>query len=270
MRPTMRPTRRAITAVISSLALVGTTVVAMPAAQAANPTPPNAFAMHIPQISQGERPNANIGSVRLWDSGVAWGQVQQKKNLFWWNGMDAAIQNANAQNMSILYVLGSTPKWAQKKAPKGRYPYGGTGSANPKASDWKRWVTTVVQRYGTSIDSYQIWNEANLADFYTGSPKQMAKLTRDAYRIIKRYDPTATVVAASSTVRLEKAYKRFFPAYLKELRKMNWPVDAFSVHTYPDGRGTPGDRLRLIDQVNADIRKANVPPRIQLWDTEVN
>ena len=270
MRPTMRPTRRAITAVISSLALVGTTVVAMPAAQAANPTPPNAFGMHIPQVSQGERPNANIGSVRLWDSGVAWGQVQQKKNVFWWNGMDAAIQNANAQNMSILYVLGSTPKWAQKKAPKGRYPYGGTGSATPKASDWKRWVTAVVQRYGASIDSYQIWNEANLADFYTGSPKQMAKLTRDAYRIIKRYDPTATVVAASSTVRLEKAYKRFFPAYLKELRKMNWPVDAVSVHTYPDGRGTPADRLRLIDQVNADIRKANVPPRIQLWDTEVN
>ena len=262
--------RRALTAVVASAALIGSSMLVAPAANADGPVSDLQFGMHIPQISEGERPNANIGTVRLWDAGVAWGQVQQKKNLFWWNGLDASIQNANAQGMSITYVLGSTPKWAQKKAPKGKYPYGGTGSANPKAKDWKRWVTAVVQRYGASIDAYQIWNEANLKDFYDGSPKQMAKLTRDAYRIIKRYDPTATVVAASTTVRLTKSYNRFFPKYLKQLRRYNWPVDAIAVHTYPSGRDTPADRLALLDRVNRDIRKVNVPPRIQLWDTEVN
>jgi len=265
--------RRALTAAIASAALLGSTIAAAPASSAsANPVPDVQFGMHVPQIANGERPNANIGTIRLWDAGVAWGQVQQKKNRFWWNGMDAAIASANAQNMSITYVLGSTPKWAQKKKDrkKGRYPYNGTGAANPKAKDWKRWVRAVVQRYGNSIDAYQIWNEANLKDFYKGSPKQMARLTRDAYRIIKANDPTAKVVAASTTVRLTKRYKKFFPRYLRELRKMNWPVDAISVHTYPDGRGTPADRLRLVDRVNRDINKARVPDRIELWDTEVN
>ena len=261
--------RRALTAALASAAMLGSTIAIAPVASA-NPVPDVQFGQHVPAIANGERPNANIGTVRLWDAGVAWGQVQQKKNLFWWNGMDAAISSANAQGMSITYVLGSTPKWAQKNPKKGNYPYNGTGAANPKMSDWKRWVRAVVQRYGDSIDSYQIWNEANLADFYTGSPKQMARLTREAAKIIRAGDPTANVVAASSTVRLEKAYKRFFPAYLRELRKMNWPVDAISVHTYPDGQGTPGDRLQLIDQVLADVRKANVPSRVQLWDTEVN
>ena len=262
--------RRALTAVVASAALIGSSMLVAPAANADGPVSDLQFGMHIPQISEGERPNANIGTVRLWDAGVAWGQVQQKKNLFWWNGLDASIQNANAQGMSITYVLGSTPKWAQKKAPKGKYPYGGTGSANPKAKDWKRWVTAVVQRYGASIDAYQIWNEANLKDFYDGSPKQMAKLTRDAYRIIKRYDPTATVVAASSTVRLTKSYNRFFPKYLKELKKQKWPVDAIAVHTYPPGKDTPGDRLALLDKVTKDMKKGKVPSRIELWDTEVN
>jgi hypothetical protein len=264
--------RRALTAAIASAALIGSSAIAAPAATAANPVPDVQFGMHVPQIANGERPNANIGTIRLWDSGVAWGQVQQKKNLFWWNGMDAAIASANAQNMSITYVLGSTPKWAQKKKDrkKGNYPYNGTGAANPKAKDWKRWVRTVVQRYGNSIDAYQIWNEANLKDFYDGSPKQMAKLTRDAYRIIKAYDPTAKVIAASTTVRLTKRYKKFFPNYLKQLRKYNWPVDAIAVHTYPKGNGTPADRLRHIDRVNRDINKARVPDRIELWDTEVN
>ena len=261
--------RRALTATIASAAVLASTVAIAPMASA-NPVPDVQFGQHIPAIANGERPNANVGAVRLWDAGVAWGQVQQKKNLFWWNGMDAAISSANAQGMSITYVLGSTPTWAQKNPKKGNYPYGGTGSANPKMSDWKKWVRAVVQRYGNSIDAYQIWNEANLADFYTGSPRQMALLTREAAKIIRAGDPTAKVVAASSTVRLEKAYKRFFPAYLRELRKMGWPVDAISVHTYPDGRGTPGDRLGLIDQVLLDVRKANVPSRVELWDTEVN
>ena len=262
--------RRALTATIASVALLGSSAIAAPAALAANPVPDVQFGMHVPQIANGERPNANIGAVRLWDSGIAWGQVQQKKNLFWWNGMDNAIASANAQGMSITYVLGSTPKWAQKKAPKGRYPYGGTGAANPKAKDWKRWVRSVVQRYGNSIDAYQIWNEANLKDFYDGSPKQMAKLTRDAYRIIKAGDPTAKVVAASTTVRLEKRYKKFFPKYVKQLRKYGWPVDALAVQTYPEGRDTPADRLRLVDMVNKDLNKIGVPDRIELWDTEVN
>jgi len=262
--------RRAFTAAIASAAMIGSAIVVAPTASADGPLSPNQFGMHIPQIAQGERPNANIGSVRLWDSGVAWGQVQQKKNLFWWNGLDSAIQNANAQGMSITYVLGSTPKWAQKKAPKGRYPYSGTGAANPKMSDWKKWVRTVVQRYGNSIDAYQIWNEANLADFYDGTPKQMAALTKEAYKIIRAYDPTAKVVAASSTVRLTKSYNRFFPKYLKELKKQKWPVDAIAVHTYPPGKDTPADRLALLDKVNKDMKKGKVPSRIELWDTEVN
>ena len=262
--------RRALTAVIASAAMLATSAAIAPGAAATNPVPDVQFGQHIPAIANGERPNANVGAVRLWDSGVAWGQVQQKKNLFWWNGLDAAIAAANAQGMSITYVLGSTPTWAQNNPKKGRYPYGGTGSANPKMKDWKTWVRAVVQRYGNSIDAYQIWNEANLADFYTGSPRQMALLTREAAKIIRAGDPTAKVVAASSTVRLEKAYKRFFPSYLRELRKMGWPVDAISVHTYPDGRGTPADRLGLIDQVLADVRSANVPSRVELWDTEVN
>ncbi|MDC3376529.1 endo-1,4-beta-xylanase [Candidatus Nanopelagicales bacterium] len=262
--------RRALTAAIASAALLGSTIAVAPMASAANPVPDVAFGMHVPQIANGEKPNANIGTVRLWDAGVAWGQVQQKKNTFWWNGMDAAIASANAQGMSITYVLGSTPKWAQKKAPKGKYPYGGTGAANPKMSDWKKWVKAVVQRYGNSIDAYQIWNEANLADFYDGTPKQMAALTKEAYKIIRAYDPTAKVVAASSTVRLTKSYNRFFPAYLKELKKQKWPVDAIAVHTYPPGKDTPADRLALLDKVNKDIKKGKVPTRIELWDTEVN
>jgi len=257
------------TLLVGSLAIAGAVAASPAQATQGGPVGPTSFGMHIPQIAQGVAPSVSDGAIRLWDSGVAWGQVQQKANQFWWNGLDASIAAANAQNLKIMYVLGSTPKWAATNTKQGTYPNKGAASA-PSSKNWKNWVKAVVQRYGDSIESYQIWNEANLTTFWQGTPKQMAQLTKDAYTIIRQYDPTAKVVAASSTVRLQSAYKKFFPAYLKELKKLNWPIDVVSVHLYPASKGTPADRATYISQVKSDMKSAKVPASKPLWDTEIN
>ncbi len=264
--------RRALVSavLVSAIAVTGLVGVAPAQAVTGGPIDDTAFGMHVPQIANGVTPTVNYGTLRLWDSGVAWGQVEQKKGKYWWNGLDAAIGNANAQGTQIMYVLGSTPKWAASNTKQGTYPNKGAAS-NPKSiKDWKNWVTAVVKRHGNSIESYQIWNEANLTTFWQGTPKQMATLTQEAYKIIRKYDPTAKVVAASTTVRLQSAYKKFFPAYMKELKKLKWPIDVVSVHLYPASTGTPADRVGYIKQVKADMKKAKVPASKPLWDTEIN
>jgi hypothetical protein len=265
--------RRALVSavLVSAIAVTGLVGVAPAQAVTGGPIDDTAFGMHVPQIANGVTGAAvNYGTLRLWDSGVAWGQVEQKKGKYWWNGLDAAIGNANAQGKKIMYVLGSTPKWAASNTKQGTYPNKGAAS-NPKSiKDWKNWVTAVVKRHGNSIESYQIWNEANLTTFWQGTPKQMATLTQEAYKIIRKYDPSAKVVAASTTVRLQSAYKKFFPAYMKELKKAKWPIDVVSVHLYPASSGTPADRVGFIKQVQADMKKAKVPASKPLWDTEIN
>jgi hypothetical protein len=260
--------RRALISITLSLGLAASVVLANPAS-ADGPINKVQFGMHVPDISLGVDPGVSYGAIRLWDSGVAWGLVQQGKNKYWWNGFDASIANANKQNAEVLYVLGSTPKWAATNLKQGTYPNKGAASV-PKMDDWKKWVTAVVKRHGNSINAYQIWNEANLSTFWAGTPQQMADLTKAASVIIRKYDPGAKVVSASSTVRLESAYKRFFPAYLAALKKANWPVDVISVHTYPDGQGNPGDRAKYLDQVNSQLKASKVPASKQLWDTEIN
>jgi hypothetical protein len=238
-------------------------------AQAATAVDDRAFGLHVPQIANGIVPTVPYGSVRLWDSGVSWGQVEQRRGQYWWVGLDRAVSSANAQNAQILYVLGSTPTWVASNKSQGTYPNRGAASNPRYISDWRRWVTAVVTRYGPSIDGYQIWNEANLATFWQGTPRQMARLTLEAQRIIRRLDPTAVVVAASSTVRLRSAFNRFFPAYLKELRRVGWPVDAFSIHTYGPSTATPALRAKYVRLARAELRDARAPAR-PLWDTEVN
>ena len=161
--------RRAIIATTASFGLAASIVAANPAA-AGDPIDKVQFGMHVPNISLGVDPGVSYGAIRLWDSGVAWGQVQQGKNKYWWNGLDASIANANSQGAEVLYVLGSTPKWAASNKKQGFYPNKGAASV-PKMSDWKNWVTAVVKRHGDSINAYQIWNEANLKDFWAGTPQ---------------------------------------------------------------------------------------------------
>jgi len=263
--------RRALASLAAAAIAFKGIALAAPGAQAAQggPLSSSTFGMQVPGIANGVVPTSKYGSVRLWDAGVAWGQVEQSRGQFWWDGLDHAIQSANAQKVSILYVLGSTPTWAATNAKQGTYPYPGAASM-PSMQDWTDWVTAVTKRYANSIESYQIWNEANLQTFWMGTPAQMAQLTAAAAQIIKQNDPTARIVAASSTVRLQSAYKLFFPAYLNELAKLGWPITDVSAHFYPASTGTPATRATYVTQVQTDMRKAGVPATIGLWDTEIN
>ena len=265
----MRLRTRRLSASIAALAATAVLGAGLAAPASAQVVPADQFGLHVPQIANGVPVTVPMGTIRLWDSGVAWGQVEQKDNKFWWVGLDRAIQNAQRHNASVLYVLGSTPKWAASKAKAGTYPNKGAASMPKTMKIWKDWVTAVVKRYKGSIQAYQIWNEANLQTFWQGTPKQMAQLTNEAKKIIKKIDPRAQVVAASTTVRLSSAYNKFFPKYLKELKKVKWPVDVFSFHSYPASIHTPAERVAAIADVRSKIAASGAPAK-PLWDTEVN
>ena len=267
LTPARRRSAVAAIALVTATAF-GAGVVAAPAAVAA-PGDAVSYGLHVPQIANGLVPSVPTGTIRLWDVGISWGKVQPSEKKFWWTGMDKAIANSNKLNAKILYVLGSTPTWAAKNKKQGTYPNKGAASMPSSMKLWKDWVTAVTKRYAASIDAYQIWNEANLQTFWMGTPDQMADLTNEAYKIIRKNDPTAQIVSASSTVRLTSAYEKFFPAYLKGLKKRGWPVTAYSVHLYPNSLGTPADRVGYISTVRASLAAAGAPAK-PLWDTEVN
>ncbi len=259
--------RLAAAAAVTAVVALGAGAIA-PAASAA-PADPAGFGLHVIADPKTKPvPATPYGAVRIWDIGVTWGKVQQSQKKFWWTGLDQAIANARSQNVKVLYVLGSTPKWVAGSCKKGNYPNVGAACV-PSKDAWKTWVTAVAKRYKGQGLAYQIWNEANLSTMWSGTPQQLADLTQAAKKIIRSTDPTATVVSASSTVRLTASYEKFFPAYLKALKKDSWPVDVFSVHLYPDGQGTPATRAGYIAQVQADLAAAGAPAR-PLWDTEIN
>ena len=231
---------------------------------------PSLIGMHIEGVEGGAWASAPFGALRLWDNGTGWSQIELEKGEFKWDNLEGALENATSKGMTdVLYVLGTTPEWAAQEVNEDDYPQPGAASAPANLDDWDEWVTAVVTRFGDRIDNYQIWNEANLANFYRGTPEEMAEMTKRAYDIIKANDPEANVVAPSPSTRLTGSFDRFFPEYLTELEKRDWPVDIWAVHTYPDGEGTPTDRVLLIQKFKDALTTANAPV-LPIWDTEVN
>ena len=209
-------------------------------------------------------------TVRLWDTGTSWNQIERGRGDFHWGELDRAVAAAEAAGQQVLLVLGGTPAWAAVGDAPGS-EFAGKGSSMPMtdAGLFEDYVRAVVGRYGGRIAAYQIWNEANISQFWRGTPELMADLTARAYAVIKKAQPGATVVAASTGSRWVKGFTEFYPEYLTALRNLGWPVDAFSVHLYPMASGSPRDRAYLLGMMKTALRIANAPSR-PIWETEIN
>jgi hypothetical protein len=242
------------------------------AAPDANAVPASLVGMQVEGVEVEAWPSAPFGSLRLWDNGTAWSQIELSRGKYKWRNLDGAIANAESKGMKdILMVLGTTPTWAASKVTDPVYPpYPGANSAPKNMADWDTWVTQVVTRYKGRITSYEIWNEANLKMFFNGTPAQMAEMTKRAYDIIKANDPAALVVSASPSLRLKSAVDGFYTKYLAALAKLNWPIDVLAMHTYPKADGDPVARGALITGAKAAITAAGAPATIPIWDTELN
>ena len=206
-------------------------------------------------------PDVPVGYVRLWDTETTWADIEPSKGTFDFRKLDRQIQTAQVLDAKVMLVLGGTPEWAGN---------GSRQSPPNNIQDWRDYVREIACRYGPSISAYEVWNEANLQTFWTGTPEQMADLTAAAFEEIRGCENSnALVVAANTTSRATGSFGTFYPAYLQALKARNWPVDAYSVHSYPTASGGADDRIRGIGQFRTMLALAGAP-QTTVFDTEIN
>ena len=260
-------TRLALTPSLVTALVLAMLAVTAPA-QAKRITP-NFFGMHDGQIANGSVPGVPIGSVRLWDTGTSWRQIEVSQGNFHWSTLDRAVTTARSAGLRPLIVLGQTPRFYAKngKAP-GAYGHGATSM--PKLRPWKRYVRKVAHRYGKQAD-YQIWNEPNIINYWTGSPGQMARLTATASKQIKKQaGRKATVVAPAFPLRL-KGQQKWYQSYWAQKvggKSVASYVKVVSVNLYPLADQGPEASMKLLRFAKRVLpRAARGKP---IWNTEIN
>lgn len=175
------------------------------------------------------------------------------------------FQRARAAGQKIVLMVHTTPKWA-------------SGSDNMHApprdpQTYANFMRFLVQRYGAYIDAWEIWNEPNLARFWsTGpDPAKYTALLRAAYTAIKGVNPAETVVFGGLSTNdynfVQSAYAAGAKGYFDVMATHPYSCAHApeTVLRYADGRITKGTfsayrEVRAIMQAQGDAKP--------IWFTE--
>lgn len=191
----------------------------------------NANHMHDPP---GYRwPALPFGSFRTWDSGVIWPSVEPQRGVYHWDELDKDVAEAERHRVNFLFTLGLTPRWA---APQGPNTYAGVSAPPDEGNDRRDFVRAVATRYKGRVAAYEVWNEPDLTQFYSGTPAQLAALERVTAEAVHQADPSAVVVAPPPSGGAGIGQLRWYDDYLSAGGGRY--ADVLALHSYsspPEG-----------------------------------
>ncbi len=116
-----------------------------------------------------------------------WEQIEPRRGEFHFEVVQGQVDAARAAGLQLTALLAYGTSWAT----------GGTGNPDAIApEDFANFAGRVAQQYCTSIKSYEIWNEPDLAGPWPPAPNptHYGRLLKAAFSAIKRACPDAQVI----------------------------------------------------------------------------
>lgn len=226
------------------------------------PVPSSYFGIHNHRFHDpAMRPTIDFGTWRLWDAGVAWSQLQPKKDEWNFSRLDFSLKVANLSRDDVLLTFGRTPQWASAR-PDGNSFYGLGEAAPPRdMGDFANFVRQVASRYKGRIKLYEVWNEPASGGMFSGTVEQMAEMTQIVDHEVGRVDPDARIVCPSPAKHESLDwFDRFVAA-----GGANY-CDIIGYHFYTDSE-VPEDKLKLVREVFGVLERHKVTMK-PVWDTE--
>jgi hypothetical protein len=221
------------------------------------------FGMHVGGLHESLWPSVSVGSYRIWNEDSTWGAVEPSNGVWDFAALDERVNQAQADGASVVVVLGMPPAWAASRADL--YTFGGSPSPPKNMADWTDYVATVATRYAGRVEGYEIWNEPNLDQFFTGTPQQLGALTRAAGEVIHRVAPGTKVVSAGFSARTGLSIP-----YFREFVETGLvgAVDVVGIHIYPYIGDGP-ESLIATARTYRSIARQNGLGELPMWNTEI-
>jgi len=141
-----------------------------------------------PEVLDDVGSNLGIRWIRV---GFDWFRIEPNRGDFRWFDTDREVQAAEERGISILGILAYTPPWASSNP-------GNPLIADPPASRafWTDFVRATVSRYRDRVAYWQMWNEANVREFWLGTRQQYrTEILEPGARTASEASPGIQVVA---------------------------------------------------------------------------
>jgi hypothetical protein len=189
------------------LALLAASVWAAQTPSASGPIPSTFFAMTA--LKPTDLPKVTIGTLGH-PSDFAWTSIGRSQGVYNFTGYDSYVTAATkiglldttTNTLNMAFTLGMTPGWAKADQSSCSNPYGETqctlGPDN--VADWTNFITALMNHYNGKanphIRYYELWNEINAPNFWTGTNAELVTLAKAAYPIIHA-DPNSMLLTPS-------------------------------------------------------------------------
>jgi Ig-like domain from next to BRCA1 gene/Glycosyl hydrolases family 39 len=228
--------RARATAALLALAAVAAVLAALAAPAPAAAASPYGVNIHAPQGSDltlilDRVRQAGIGWVRI---DFVWAYVETSRGVFDWSVYDALTAAADSRGIEIYATLAYTPAWATQGPPI-------TGVPDDPAT-WADFCGRAAKRYAGSIHHWGLWNEPNLAQFWSGSlPQYIYQILIPGADAIHAASPTARVGGPELS---HLANSQWFYWLHDTLRQAGDHLDFITHHIYDnDGSEAVTNRL---------------------------
>lgn len=115
-----------------------------------------------------------------------------------------------------------------------------THTHNKPPYDYGKWAQICLQTikhynngwnngFNYGLEYFEIWNEPDIKDFWTGTPSDYVKLYRITSRLIKQYDPSLKVGGPTISNVFNEDFTNTF---IDSVKTENIPLDFFAYHIY--------------------------------------
>jgi hypothetical protein len=129
---------------------------------------------------------------------LAWDQIEPSSGGYQWQEVDRALAALNEAKLVPILLLDGSPSWA--RAPNDHNSIDSPLAPPTDPTAFARFAQAVALRYGDQVQTYQIWDEPNIAPHWGEShiePVHYVRLLKAAALAIRAADADAQILLAA-------------------------------------------------------------------------
>ena len=186
-----------------------------------------------------------------------WNADPDRPESYRFAASDFYIASLTRLNINLIYRIGYS---AQGKSPTPHLFLPGS------PEKWADVAAHIVRHYNqgwangphANIRSWEIWNEPDNAEFWSGTPEQYFQLYEVTAKAVKAVDPSLRVGGPAIAGKLD-----FLEGFLRYAQQRNLPVDFVSWHIYTQN---PGDVVARAHKVREIADRLGFPHAESILD----
>ena len=152
-----------------------------------------------------------------------WNAIEPQPGVYDWAFEDTLVNLAEQYHIQLIPYVAYPPAWAVRDAKD----FWKQPPRDPQI--YAHFISRIVSRYRGRIAAWEIWNEPDNTDYWTGSVDDFAALVKASVPRLRASDPNARVVLGG----LAHGPSPFFRRLISEYH-IDREVDVVAVHAYPE------------------------------------